>query len=71
MTPAIQPRRIGFEALVSGCKRVSSLAVNAALVENYLGFHDGISGNELVVLLAQQATTLAVRIVVKEGEDST
>ncbi len=51
---AIQLRRMGFNPLVFEKDEIGGLALNANLIENYLGFPAGISGVKLCSLLKKQ-----------------
>lgn len=51
---AIQLKRFGLNPLLLEKNSIGGLLKNANLVENYLGFPDGISGNALVELFKNQ-----------------
>ncbi len=60
---AIQLRRQGVDPLVFEKGMIGGLLHNANLVENYPGFPDGISGNDLAALFAKQLSKYNIRII--------
>ncbi len=68
LTAAIQLKRFGFEPLVVERRGIGGLALNANLVENYPGFPDGISGQELVRLFSQQVASMGINVIMKEAK---
>ncbi len=68
LTAAIQLKRFGFEPLVVERERIGGLVLNANLVENYPGFPDGISGQELVRLFSTQVSWLGVNVMPEEAK---
>lgn len=65
----IQLRRAGYNIVVLEKKRVGGLALNANLIENYLGFPKGISGKELVKIFDEQRKKLGVPVLLKEAKE--
>lgn len=59
---AIQLKRYEIEPIIFEKAQIGGLLLNANLVENYLGFPDGISGIELVKLFKGQLYNLAIKI---------
>lgn len=68
LAAAMQLTRQGHKPLVLERCRVGGLLWNANLVENYPGFHQGISGPELVARFQEQAKYLGVSIAFEEGK---
>lgn len=66
MATALQLKRSGIEPLLLERERVGGLLLNANLVENYLGFPQGVPSEELVQLFAEQLKALDVEVHVEE-----
>lgn len=62
LAAALQLKRYGIDILLFEKSLVGGLLNNANLVENYLGFPDGIPGDQLVSLFSQQIKELGVEI---------
>jgi thioredoxin reductase len=60
---AIQLARYGFSVTVFEAYNIGGLAMNANLIENYLGFPNGISGLKFCELLNRQITNHSIEIV--------
>ncbi|MCW4052581.1 MAG: FAD-dependent oxidoreductase [Candidatus Bathyarchaeota archaeon] len=56
LTAAIQTSRLGLRTLVLETERPGGRAAQAAMYENFPGFPDGITGNELVTRMLQQVS---------------
>ena len=63
---AIQLKRSGIEPILIEKGEVGGLLLNANLVENYLGFPEGISGRELVGLFKEQLERIGVSVKFEE-----
>ncbi len=63
---AIQLVRSGIDPLLIEKGEVGGLLLNANLVENYLGFPEGISGRDLVGLFKEQLERLGIRVKFEE-----
>ena len=63
---AIQLKRHGVEPILLEKGEIGGLLRNANLVENYLGFPDGISGSELVKLFKKQLENAGVGVRFEE-----
>ena len=63
---AIQLRRYGLQVMVFEKNRIGGLLRSANLVENYLGFPQGISGPNLVHLFEKQLRNSAADILFEE-----
>ncbi len=59
---ALQLKRYRISPLVYEKERIGGLLWNANLVENYLGFPDGISGPELVQLFIEQMNKYGIEV---------
>jgi thioredoxin reductase (NADPH) len=66
LTAGLYTSRAGFKSLLVERGVFGGQIVNAALVENYPGFPQGISGLELGSLMHQQATKYGLEIVTAE-----
>ena len=66
LAAAIQLERYGLEPLVFERAQIGGLLRNANLVENYPGFPQGISGMELVGLIAHQVHNLGIEVTLQE-----
>ena len=65
MAAALQLKRQGRESLLFESQSLGSLLRNAQLVENYLGFPDGISGFELMERFKRQVLSWEIRVEYK------
>ncbi len=63
---ALQLKRSGIEPLLLERDRIGGLLGNANLVENYPGFPQGISGEELVRLFKEQLEAVGVEVFFEE-----
>jgi thioredoxin reductase len=63
---AVQLKRSGIEPFLLERERVGGLLLNANLVENYPGFPQGISGEELARLFAEQLKNVGVKVHFEE-----
>ncbi len=63
---ALQLARSGIEPLLLERERIGGLLLNANLVENYPGFPEGIPGEELARLFAQQLERVGVEVCYEE-----
>ncbi len=63
---AIQLKRSGIDNLLFEKDHVGGLAINANLIENYLGFPKGINGKEFVKLLENHLLNLEIRLIREE-----
>lgn len=59
---ATQLKRYGIESLIFEKDSIGGLAKNANLIENYLGFPNGITGRKFVSLLNKQAKSNDLKI---------
>lgn len=59
---AIQIKRYNIDSIVFEKDKIGGLLKNANLVENYLGFPIGISGEKLVQLMNKQAHTAKINV---------
>ena len=66
LAAALQLKRSGIEPLLLERERVGGLLLNANLVENYPGFPQGISGEELARLFAKQLKNVGVKVHFEE-----
>ena len=62
ITAAIQLKRYNIDTLLLEKEDLGGLLRNAHLIENYLGFPDGISGRKLVELIYKQIQRIGVSI---------
>lgn len=62
LATALQLQRYGITAQIFEADKIGGLLRNANLVENYLGFPDGISGSDLVKLFEEQARANSLQI---------
>lgn len=60
---AIQLKRYNIDSIVLEKDEIGGLLRNANLVENYLGFPNGISGKKLVQLMYKQSQTAKINII--------
>jgi thioredoxin reductase len=60
---ALQLKRQGMEAILFEKDRLGGLLINAWLVENVLGFPEGISGPNLVKLFCSQMKKFNINVV--------
>ncbi len=67
---AIQLKRMGFQPLVFERNEIGGLAVNANLIENYLGYPNGISGVKFCSLLRKQFLNHKIDIRFEEIESA-
>jgi len=63
---AIQLRRYGVDLVVFERTRIGGLLVNAGWVENYPGFHEGISGERLAGLMEAHLRRHTPRVLFEE-----
>jgi len=63
---AIQLKRYGLNPLVFEKGEIGGLLKNANLVENYIGFPEGISGKELVKLFQKQFENNQINIIYED-----
>lgn len=63
MACAIQLKRYNIDSIVLEKDEIGGLLRNANLVENYLGFPSGISGEKLVQLMYKQSQTAKINII--------
>ncbi|UCE72964.1 MAG: FAD-dependent oxidoreductase, partial [Methanomassiliicoccales archaeon] len=59
-------KRAGFEPLVFEKEDIGGLLLNANFVENYPGFPEGISGEDLVGLFRKQLSLFGIEVKKKE-----
>ena len=59
---AIQLKRYNIDSIVLEKDEIGGLLRNAYLVENYIGFPNGINGNKLVQLINKQAQTSKIDV---------
>lgn len=59
---AIQLKRSGFDVTIFEKQAIGGLAVNANLIENYLGFPNGISGIRFTGLLEKHLENLEIEV---------
>ena len=59
---AIQLKRYNIDSIVLEKDEIGGLLKNANLIENYLGFPNGISGKKLVQLINKQVRTSKINI---------
>ena len=62
ITCAIQLKRYNIDSIVLEKDEIGGLLKNANLVENYIGFPNGISGEKLVQLIRRQSQTSKLNI---------
>ena len=66
---AIQLKRYNIDSIVLEKDEIGGLLRNAYLVENYIGFPNGINGNKLVQLINKQAQTSKIDVKYEIVED--
>ncbi|NHJ87600.1 MAG: NAD(P)/FAD-dependent oxidoreductase [Asgard group archaeon] len=66
---ALQLKRMDIPSILFEEKTIGGLAINANLIENFLGFPQGISGEEFVKLLDQQLEANVVEVVFDKIEN--
>lgn len=66
ITAAIQLKRSGINPLLLEREKVGGLLLNANLVENYPGFPEGVTGEELVQLMVWHIERAGVGIMYRE-----
>lgn len=66
LSTAIQLQRYAIKPLVLEAQQIGGLLRDANLVENYLGFPDGISGEKLVSLFERQAKANNLHVIYDE-----
>lgn len=66
LATAIQLRRYGIEPILLEREEIGGLLRNANLVENYLGFPEGISGPEIIELFKKQLNNILVNVHMDE-----
>ncbi len=59
---AIQLKRYNIDSIIFEKNEIGGLLKNANIVENYLGFPNGISGNKLVQLINKQSQTAKINV---------
>lgn len=62
-TCAIQLKRQGLEPILFECAQVGGLARNANLIENYLGFPNGLTGEEFCQRLENHLQELDITVI--------
>jgi thioredoxin reductase len=68
LAAAIQLKRFGITPVIFERDQVGGLLRNANLVENYLGFPEGISGRELIKTFIEHFNSLSLKIFYEEVE---
>jgi len=63
MATALQLKRYGIDAIIFEKDRLGGLLINARLVENVLGFPEGISGPDLVDLYKRQLKKFNINVI--------
>ncbi len=63
LATALQLNRFGINCVVLEKNSIGGLLKNANMVENYLGFPEGISGNELITLFKKQIKKNNIQII--------
>ncbi|MFW9923928.1 MAG: NAD(P)/FAD-dependent oxidoreductase [Candidatus Thorarchaeota archaeon] len=63
---AIQLKRAGINPIVFEKNKIGGLAVNANLIENYIGFPQGIDGKKFVSLLDEHFNSLVIDLIEEE-----
>jgi thioredoxin reductase (NADPH) len=66
LTAGLYSSRAGLRSLLLERGILGGQMVNAALIENYAGFPDGISGSELGLLIHQQAAKYVLELTTVE-----
>lgn len=66
MATAVQLKRYGIDHLVIEKNRIGGLLRNANLVENYIGFPQGITGVNLIKLFEEQVRKLRINVLFEE-----
>ncbi len=59
---AIQLKRYNIDSIVFEKNEIGGLLKNANLIENYIGFPDGVSGKKLVQLMNHQSKTAKINV---------
>ncbi|MBN1329983.1 MAG: NAD(P)/FAD-dependent oxidoreductase [Candidatus Heimdallarchaeota archaeon] len=68
-TAAIQLKRAGIEVILFEEKKIGGLAINANLLENYLGFPQGIEGEKFVKLLEEQLDANVIEVFMEKIQE--
>ncbi len=68
---AIQLKRAGIDPILFEKNKIGGLALNANLIENYLGIEQGISGLEFGEKMEEQVLSLVVDIIFEKVEKIT
>jgi len=63
---AIQLKRNDIDFLLFEKHKIGGLLLNANLIENYLGFPNGITGKKFVALMQKQLKTLDIEVIFNE-----
>ena len=66
---ALQLKRMGIDPVIFEKNRIGGLAINANLIENYLGFPQGITGEEFCKLMEEQLFANVIEIIFEEIEE--
>ncbi|UCD21453.1 MAG: FAD-dependent oxidoreductase, partial [Chloroflexota bacterium] len=66
LTAGLYTSRAGLKSLLVERRMIGGQIINAAIVENYPGFPQGISGAELASLMNQQAVKYGLGTVATE-----
>lgn len=62
ITCAIQLKRYNIDSIVFERNEIGGLLKNANLIENYIGFPNGISGKKLIQLMIKQSQTAKINV---------
>ncbi len=69
MAAAIQGARLGLKTTIVERSSLGGQALTAPWIENYPGFPDGITGNELMSFFQQQLERWPIKVIFEEAKD--